>query len=591
MPLPTTEFVAPISLQDIYQQVLSSRDSYVALDTETNGLRWMAGDKAFGIALAWDNKAVFLRNDEFGRDNIGRLIRDIFSSPKTILFHNANFDLHIIRVTYGIESPPSKMIDTLIVAHLLDSAADHSLKNWGEREFGSAVSYYEGVVNEYKKRYKIKDYSLLPPSILDPYACQDTVLTKALAFRFVSSAQTQFPKWFEIEHSLVPIILDMERGGIKIDLEYITQFRKKLAAKKYGIEKELFSLIGKILNPASPPQVADYFYTRLRLNIEGEAKNTADDVLKQIVALPDQPMASRVAQLIMDWRESNKTDTTYLEPYIKLHVGGRIHPHFNQMGTITTRFSSSAPNVQNLPRNDEFRRIFLPDSEFIDLDYSQLEYRLFAHAVQEPAMIDAFIQGHDFHAFTASQIYQKDITLIDKKSRDRDIAKNFNFLVIYQGGAERGAKTANITIDESAQFLEAYWSLYPRAKRWVRSTINQGTRDGHVYSLLGHRIPLRDRAYAAPNYIVQSTAGGVLKIALARIGPIVKSAGGRIPNTVHDQGLLDDVDRSIIPLVVEAMEDFKFSVPIVVDVKSSKLNWGSMEEWTAEEKYSGIRKS
>lgn len=503
MSLPNTEFITASSLQDVYQQIVSSRDEYVALDTETNGLRWMANDRAFGIALAWDNRAVFLRNDEFGAKNIGQLIGDIYSGPKTILFHNALFDLHMIRVTYGVESLPLKMIDTLIVAHLLDSSADHRLKGWGEREFGSAASYYEGVVDEYKKRYKIKDYSLLPAVILDPYACQDTVLTRALAYRFVSSCQSQFPKWFEIEHALIPTILDMERRGIKIDLAYITKFRKKLALKKYGLEKELFSLVGKVLNPASPPQVVDYFYTRLRINIEGELQNTSDDVLKKIVSLPDQPTASRVAQIIMDWRESNKIDTTYLEPYEELNIGGRIYPHFNSTGTITSRFSSSGPNVQNLPRNNEFRCIFLPDSEFIDIDYSQLELRLWAHATQEPGMIDAFIQGHDFHAFTASQIYNKDISLIKKNSEERDKSKNFNFLVIYGGGAERGSKTAGITIEESEAFLEAYWKLYPRAKRWVRGIINQGTRDGYVHSLLGHKIPLRERPYAAPNYVVQ----------------------------------------------------------------------------------------
>ena len=133
------------TLTDLKAAVLGSKDEYIAVDTETTGLRWKT-DRAFGVALAWDDHATFVRNGVFEMEHIGDLMRDLFSvDDKTFIFHNAEFDLHMLRETYGVE-PPKRIIDTLRVAHLLDSSASHTLKNWGEENYGKAATFYEALV-------------------------------------------------------------------------------------------------------------------------------------------------------------------------------------------------------------------------------------------------------------------------------------------------------------------------------------------------------------------------------------------------------------------------------------------------------------
>ena len=264
--LPPSRLYHPNSIEDLKTKLLGATDDYVACDTETTGLRWME-DRAFGVAFAWDDQQTFIRNNEFGVENIGRLISDLYKSEKTIIFHNAEFDLHMIRETYGVKEFPNKIIDTLRVAHLLDTAADHTLKGWAERVYGQSATYWESLIDEYKSRYKVKNYAMLPPDILDPYAGHDAHLTKSLAYKFVPQVMVSCGRLFQLEHELIPVILDMEYQGIKLDLDYIGEQRQQLGIKKRELERRLFSTVGKVINPASPKQLADYLYGELGLEI------------------------------------------------------------------------------------------------------------------------------------------------------------------------------------------------------------------------------------------------------------------------------------------------------------------------------------
>ena len=858
MPIPTATVETVTSLETLKRDILASKDPNVCLDTETTGLRWMAGDRAFGLAVSWDDKAAFLRNEVFSPEKMGLLISDLYGSEKDITFHNAEFDLHMIRESYGVEAFPNHIVDTLRIGHLLDSGADHSLKGWSRKVFGPAVSYYEDQIAEYRRRYKIKDYSRLPAVILDPYACNDAILTKALVERFGPDCQRDYPRWYGVEHDLIPVITKMERTGLRIDVDYIQKRQRKLLREEYEIEKKIARLVGKPLNIGSPAQISQYFYSRMGIRLQDISGNdtgetsTGVEILKAIIDADPEAVTAEVAQLLIAWRAVNKERTTYMDSYLELAVNGRLHPHWNACGTITGRFSGSGPNPQNIPRNLAVRRCFIPDRWFVDFDFclapgtrvlkadfswvpietlkegdeligieeertkawtprkmrrskvervgrriaesyrinfdnnisivasgehpwlarnlhshkqsydwiktqelkpgyqisklsdpweedtsweagylsgffdgegsvsspssrgpyavfvqkpgpiydgvtkmlaakgfevnsehtkksgfrasndtkaghitglhnifrflgtirprrlvergwqvweerqpprvspatvtsieylgltevvslqtnthtfvaeglfshnSQIEYRMAAFAAKQESMVQAFIDGLDFHAFTAGAVFGKDIADIDKD--ERTIGKTINFLTLYGGGAEKFAIQAGISIPEAEVYLRAYWKTNSNLDRWVKRTIDIGKREGHVFTLLGRKVPLQDRPYAAPNYVIQGTAGDILKISLLRTSIIAEDLGVDISNTVHDQIVFDGLEHSDVPRMVEQMESFNFedkdmglTMPIIVDVKDSTKSWGDMgEEWKPEEKYSGKKNS
>ena len=359
----------------------------------------------------------------------------IYKSKKTVVMHNAEFDLHMIRETYDVQEFPNQIIDTLRVAHLLDSAADHTLKGWGTSVYGSSASYWEGLIDEYKKKYRVKNYEMLPPEILDPYAGHDAFLTNQLAYKFVPQVMVSYGKLFELEHALIPCILDMEKEGIALDLDFIDQQSQKFGLQKRELERQLFSTVGKVINPASPKQLGDYLYGELGLEIpfRNEGKHGEDG--EWIAGSPktDEKALSQldhpVVDLIRKWRRVNKDLSTYFSPYQKLQYKGRIHPRWNACGPRTGRLSSSNPNLQNVPKDNVSRRMFVPDSEFIAIDWSQIELRMLAHVANESAMKDAISSEVDLHALTASKIYG--VSIEEVTAKQRSIAKTVNFAIVY----------------------------------------------------------------------------------------------------------------------------------------------------------------
>ena len=543
-------------------------------------------DRAFGVAFGWDDQQTFIRNTEFGVEEIGQLISDLYKSEKTIIMHNALFDLHMIRETYDVQEFPNAIIDTLIVAHLLDTGADHTLKGWGTKVYGSGASYWEGLIDEYKKKYKVKSYEMLPPEILDPYAGHDAFLTKQLAYRFVPQIMTSYGRLLELEHELLRVILDMEKEGISVDLEYIQGQRQTQGLRKRELERKLFSTIGKVINPGSPKQLADYLYGELGLEIpeRNPGKNDKDGNWIEGSPKTDEKALNSldhpVVELIREWRSVNKVDSTYFKPYMDLQFEGRIHHHWNASGTVTGRLSSSNPNAQNVPKEQYVRRMFVPDSEFIAIDYSQIELRMLAHVASEPVLIEAINNGTDLHALTASNIHKVPIEEVTDKQRA--IGKTVNFSIIYGAGQEKLSEQTGATVEEAGEFITEYWNSYPSSRKLFYKLKNQGEDQGYVNTIFGRRITVGGKPHSAFNYVIQGSAGDLLKIALVRCWKYAKKNGGSIRNTVHDEIIFDGLDPVVhVPELVKLMEDFKLSVPIIAEASVSSSSWGDVEEWQA----------
>ena len=224
--------------------------------------------------------------------------------------------------------------------------------------------------------------------------------------------------------------------------------------------------------------------------------------------------------------------------------------------------------------------IIVPDSEFIAMDYSQVELRVMAHVANQANMIDAFIDGEDLHAMTAGAIHQKTLDRVTDK--ERSLGKRINFGVIYGIGPKKFAQQANISIAEAKGYLNNYWKEYPSIKKFFDATIRNAERTGYVKTLFGRRVGIDpDRPYAAVNYVVQGTAGDIVKISLLRTYNYLQKTGGKIRNTVHDEILFDELDEEQIPELKKIMENFTFSMPLDVDVERSKTSWGDLLNGTS----------
>jgi len=540
-------------------------DDYIAVDTETTGLSFKK-DHSFGVAFAWDMENCFIRNSDFGEKAIGQLISDLYKSEtKTVVMHNAEFDIHQIRETYGVQEFPNRLIDTLRVSHILDTAADHSLKGWGESVYGNIASYWEGLVAEYRKQYKVKSYDLLPRDILDPYAANDAHLTKCLAYRFVPEVTRSSPTIFKLEHELIPVIVDMEKEGMKIDLDYIVAQQQRLKQEQFAIEQKIFGIVGKHLNPASPKMVGEFLYDQCKIPVQyTEEGNVSTDnkALKEV----DHP----IAKLVLDWRTVAKEENTYYSPYIKFEHNGRVHPHWNMCGTRSGRMSSSSPNAQNVPKKSEARRMFIPDDMFIDIDYSQIELRMLAHATKEPVLIEAFKNNEDLHRLTASNIFG--ISLDGVSNSQRDIGKTLNFAIMYGAGSKRIAEETETSLAEGEAFRSKYWETYPGVERYNYRLKKQADDTGHVQTIFGRKVSTPD-SRAALNYAIQGSAADLMKIALVRCWKYAKSEGGSIRNVIHDELLFDGLEESHIPQLKEMMEDFTLDIECPTEAQISTQSW------------------
>lgn len=557
---------------------MASNDELVAVDTETTGLRWIE-DRAFGVSLAWDNKATFIRNTDYSTEHIGTLLTDVFSSDKTFVFHNCEFDLHMIRETYGVK-PPKKILDTLRIAALRDSSSHHGLKEMAVDEYGPSAAANEDMIKTYMTSYKLKSYSYVPAEFMDPYAAMDTVLTKSLAYLYKDEVYRDVPRLFELEHSLIPVLLDMEQTGIKVDLEYASILHRQYKSEQRDIQDEIYSIVGRPLEMGSTKQLQGYFYDQLKLKpFENKSGNpsTNKDALESISFRNPGTVGSQVANLVLRWRGIDKADSTYVQAYQRLARNGRIHGHWNASGAITGRFTGSDPNLQNVPRDKNIRRLLVPDNEFFDFDYSQIELRLMADKSDQKSMVENFNSGGDLHAYTASILYGVPVEQVSKEQRQ--VGKHLNFGAIYGGGSRTLAKQCGVREHQARYFLRQFWDSYAVMKTWSEEREDEGRAAGYVRTIYGRKVPIKteNQFKNAANYIIQGSAADIVKLSLLKTWIYVKSVGGQIRNTVHDSITFDGIDESHVPQIKEIMEDLKgYKLPIKVEMQRSTKSWGDM---------------
>ena len=404
------------------------------------------------------------------------------------------------------------------------------------------------------------------------------------------------PLYDTLELPLASVLADMEKTGVKVRTDILREYSMRLMSELIEIEREARDLIGDPgINLASPRQVGVAIFEKLALG-SGRKKGRSDGYStdeETLSALADKhPFVGKV----LEYRALRKMISTYLDPLAAMvdpHTG-RIHTTFNQALTATGRLSSSHPNLQNIPirtdRGREIRKAFVPaeaGGRIVSADYSQIELRLMAELSGEEALIEAFIAGADIHADTASKIFRTPFSEVTQQQRRS--AKAVNFGIIYGMSAFGLAQRLGISRSEAKDFIDAYFSHYPKVQEYMLSTVEKGRRDGYVETLYGRRRYLPDIASrnvtvrqnaerTAINAPVQGSAADIIKIAMVRVHErlLKERLRSKMVLQVHDELVIDvapgecDIVKNLVKGEMEGV--CRLRVPLVVDCNDGE-NW------------------
>jgi DNA polymerase-1 len=400
--------------------------------------------------------------------------------------------------------------------------------------------------------------------------------------------------FFDLEMRLLPVLLEMELLGIRIDADYLRNVAALFEEKIAALAAEIFDKAGCSFNINSPKQLAEVLFDRLGLPAQGLSKKTRKqstdyEALRRLASVHPLP------DLVLRFRSATKLKSTYLDGLLALlnPATGRIHTTFNQAVTATGRLSSSNPNLQNIPARGEeasiIRKGFIPSEgcEFMSADYSQVELRIFAHLSGDTGLMEAFRRGEDIHRRTAADLLGVEPDAVTPEMRR--IAKAVNFGIIYGMGGQRLARELDITLEEAKHYISAYYSRYPGVQAFREEMITKARTYGYVTTLSNRRRYLPEinnengavRAEAermAVNTPVQGTAADIIKKAMISIHGSLRERGlkSRMILQVHDELLLEVAEgerQEVSQLVKRVMEGAaSLSVPLVVEVKYGQ-NW------------------
>ncbi len=420
----------------------------------------------------------------------------------------------------------------------------------------------------------------------DDVAVRATITAELLSILPGEMNDKQRALYKETEQPLAGVLAEMERHGVRLDVDLLQQQSADLAARLDTIETRVRGIADNPdLNLNSRDQLATLLYDKLGLS-PGKKTSTGkrSTAVSALEPLVDD---HEVVGLILDYRELAKLKSTYLDPLPKLvhPETGRVHTTFNQAVVATGRLSSTNPNLQNIPvRSDvgrKIRRAFIADGghQLLVADYSQIELRILAHVSGEEALIASFQEGEDIHRRTAAQIY--DAEPEDVTAEMRRVAKIINFGVLYGMSAHRLTRELSIDYGEAKSFIDAYFARYPKVQRYIDDTLDFARNKGYVETLFGRRRPIPDittknrnaREYAertAYNMPIQGAAADIMKKAMVALAPELTPHHARLLLQVHDELVVevpDDAVEAVTELTRDTMQSaFEMAVPLVAEV-------------------------
>jgi len=583
--------------------VLIRDRGHVAVDTETTSLDEMRAELV-GVSLCVEaGSACYIplghkagaADDLFGSDALaeGQLpMADVLAALKPILEddsilkigQNMKYDAKIF-ARHGIEVAP--IDDTMLMSYALNAGLHgHGMDALSERYLGHEPIAIKTLLGGGKSAIT---FDRVPIDEAVTYAAEDADITLRLwqLFRPQLHRARVTTVYETLERPLVPVLARMEMAGVLVDRDTLSRMSNAFAQKMAGLEAEIHELAGETFNVGSPKQLGEILFDKMGLEGGKKGKTgayaTGADVLEDLATMHDLPGR------VLDWRQLSKLKSTYTDA-LQDHINpetGRVHTSYMQTGANTGRLSSTDPNLQNIPvRSEEGRRIreafVAPKGRvLVSLDYSQIELRILAHIAGIDALKQAFREGQDIHAMTASEMF--DVPMDEMTPDIRRRAKAINFGVIYGISGFGLARNLRIPRAEAQGFIDRYFERFPGIRAYMDDTKAFAREHGYVQTLFGRKIHTPDinakgptagfAQRAAINAPIQGTAADIIRRAMIRMPAAIKGQPATMLLQVHDE-LIFEVDEGAADTLIDTARDVmqsacepvvKLDVPLIVD--------------------------
>ena len=565
-----------------------------SMDTETTGTEAMQAELV-GMSFSFAENEAYYVPVSPDRDEAQRIVDEFkpaYAREDCLkVGQNIKYDILVLG-HYGAEVR-GPLFDTMVAHYVLQPELRHGMDYLAEIYLKYEPIHIEELIGP--KGRKQKNMRDLPPAEVYRYACEDADVTLKLKHVLERELDEHDARrlFEEIEMPLVPVLAYMERNGVRIDPEALRQTSEHFTARMKQIEQEVYQLAGEEFNIASPKQVGEVLFDKLRISDKAKKTKSKGQYVTSEEVLESLKSKHPIVEKILDYRGLRKLLSTYIDalPALVNPRTGRIHTSFNQTVTATGRLSSSNPNLQNIPvRNEdgkEIRKAFIPDDgcEFFSADYSQIELRIMAHLSGDPHMLEAFREGHDIHAATAAKIYKKPIAEVTRTERTK--AKTANFGIIYGISAFGLAERMGVDRREAKELIDEYFRTYPHVKAYMEHSIKEARRLGYVETISKRKRYLPDihshnsvvRGYAERNAInapIQGSAADIIKVAMTRIYRRFMQEGirSKMILQVHDElnfSVLPEERERVQQIVIEEMQGaYPLRVPLEAD-----CGWGA----------------
>ncbi|PTE13981.1 DNA polymerase I [Pseudogemmobacter blasticus] len=589
---------------------------HVAVDTETTSLDEMQAELV-GISLSVDaGQAAYvplghkqgggdlfgsteLVAGQLGLDETLKALKPLLEDPAILkIGQNMKYDWKIF-ARHGIRITPFD--DTMLMSYALSAGLNnHGMDELSERHLGHQPIPIKSLLGSGKSQLTF-DRVGIEDAV--KYAAEDADVTLRLWQKFKPQLhRARVTTVYEtLERPLVTVLANMEMAGVLVDRDTLSRMSNAFAQKLAQYEDEIQDIAGEKFNVGSPKQLGEVLFDRMGVPGGEKGKTgayaTGADVLEDITTLEDShPKGARLAAKVLDWRQISKLKSTYTDA-LQLAINpetGRVHTSYSIAGANTGRLASTDPNLQNIPvRTEEGRRIreafVAPKGKvLVSLDYSQIELRILAHMADIPALQQAFRDGLDIHAMTASEMFNVPLDQMTPEIRRR--AKAINFGVIYGISGFGLARNLRIPRAEAQGFIDRYFERFPGIREYMDATVKFAKDNGFVQTLFGRKIHTPEinakgpgagfAKRAAINAPIQGTAADVIRRAMIRMPAAIEGLPARMLLQVHDE-LLFEVEESATEALIKAARDtmeqanhpvVPLKVPLVVDAGQGR-NW------------------
>jgi len=557
----------------LFNKILNQK--FISIDLVNSDLKL----KKFGISFSWDShKSYYIQIDQ--QTNRVEYLKKLFQKNDITII---GYDLKkILKFLYKLNIKINSVcFDTKIAHYLINPDLGH--------DFNVLCETYLNYKTRFFKNSEIENLKVLSMEKSD----LNFQLVEFLMNDLKSGKLVDLFK--KLEMPLLKVLAEMEFNGIKIDLKFLQNLSQNYSEELKSIEKNIFNHSGEEFNLASPKQLGDVLFEKLKI-IDKPKKTKTGQYSTSEEVLSGLSKNHEIIRDVLKWRSLQKLINTYVDALPKQinEDSRRIHTVFNQAVASTGRLSSHNPNLQNIPirskKGREIRKAFIcENNDFVMLaaDYSQIELRVIASLSKDPNMISAFNDNLDIHLSTASKVFNVEIKNVSREQRSN--AKTVNFGIIYGVSAFGLSNQTNLSRSESKDLIESYFKAYPQLKNYISNQINFARENGYVETILGRRRYLKDinsrnpivRGGAERNAVnapVQGSAADIIKIAMIRISDKIKlnNFKSKMLVQVHDELIFEIYKpelQKMKELIKKEMESvFTLNVPLIVDVGMGE-NW------------------